>query len=94
MLYLTDACSRINEGKGKCAIIKDDDGLYFLDYLEPDQYGLDDSIDITQQWIKQDEYALNMALSNSAGCPKDKSDWLRKYHQRIKDKYSYKGKAI
>ena len=94
MLHLKDACSRMNEGKEKCAIIKDDDGVCFLDYLEPDPYGMDESIYMTQQWIKQDEDALKMALSNSAGCPKDKSDWLRKYHQRIKDKYSYKGKAI
>lgn len=91
MLYLKDACSRINEGKGKCAIIKDDDGVYFLDYLEPNPYGLDKLTYMTYEWIRQDEEILNIILSSATGCPKDKSDWLKKYHRRIKDKYSYKG---
>lgn len=94
MLYLKDACSRINEGKEKCAIIKDDDGVYFLDYLEPNPYGIDRSIDTTYEWIKQDEEILNIILSSATGCPKDKSDWLKKYHRRIKDKYSYKGTSL
>lgn len=94
MLYLKDACSRINEGKGKCAIIEDDDGVCFLDYLEPNQYGVDKSIDTTYEWIKQDEEILNIILSSATGCPKDKSDWLKKYHQRIKDEYSYKGTSL
>ena len=92
--YMNNAYLRINEGKGKCAIIKDDDGVYFLDYLEPNQYGVDKSIDTTYEWIKQDEEILNIILSSATGCPKDKSDWLKKYHRRIKDKYSYKGTSL
>lgn len=91
MLYLKGACSRINEGKGKCAIIEDDDGVCFLDYLEPNPDGIDKSIYMTYEWIRQDEEILNIILSSATGCPKDKSDWLKKYHQRIKDEYSYKG---
>lgn len=94
MLYLKDACSRINEGKGKCAIIEDYDGVCFLDYLEPNPDGIDRSIDTTYEWIKQDEEILNIILSSATGCPKDKSDWLKKYHRRIKDKYSYKGTSL
>ena len=89
MLYLEDAHYRINDGKSKCAIVKDDDGAYFLDYLEPDPNGFDEYIEYTYDRIKGDEVILNRILNNTK-CPKDKSDWLKRYHQKIKDAYGFR----
>ncbi len=88
--YLKDAHLRINNGKGKCAIVKDEDGVYFLDYLEPDPHGIDDSIEFTLEWIRQDNVTLNRILNNSAKCPKEKIDWLKNYHKKIKNAYGFK----
>lgn len=88
---LKDYFRQINNGTAKCPIVKDDDGLYFLDFLEPDPYGIDESIEETHEWIRQDEDNLNMITRDEKECLKSKFDWLRNYHQKIKDLYAYKG---